>query len=138
MEYYPVRKIGFEFTDENMNYFLDWYDPEEYEEGEEFWTARMDWEEKGFGDFSCKKAYRGKFELKFIDFIWDHLQVEVEPRSYTWSKGGYIQGLSGFEYGKTYLTFEAPEDGDERLELCKKLEERFGLPMIEATYSELG
>jgi hypothetical protein len=136
MEYYPVHKIGFEFTDENMNYFLDWYDPEEYEEGEEPQTARMEWESK-FGDFSCNKAY-SEFEMKFMDFIWDYLGEDCEIRSYEWRKGGYIQGLSGFQYDATYLTFEAPEDGDKRLELCRKLEERFGLPMVEATYSELG
>ena len=136
MEYYPVHKIGFEFTDENINYFLDWYDPEEWEEGEEPQTARMDWE-SSFGDFSCNKACN-EFEMEFIDFIWDQLQEDGELRSYKWRKGGYIQGLSGFQYDATYLTFEAPSDGDERLKLCRKLEKRFGLPMIEATYSELG
>jgi len=136
MEYYPVHKIGFEFTDENMNYFLDYFDPEELEEGEVPRTARMDWE-GSFGDISCNKAC-SEFEMEFIDFIWNHLQEDCEIRSYEWRKGGYIQGLSGFEYDKTYLTFEAPEDGNERLQLCRELEERFGLPMIEATYSELG
>tara|TARA_R110000824_G_scaffold36415_1_gene113293 strand:- start:1018 stop:1359 length:342 start_codon:yes stop_codon:yes gene_type:complete len=77
-------------------------------------------------------------EDQFFDGF--HKKYGVQPYKFTdttYERGGYVQGLSGFEWDKTYLCFAATQAGDSRWQdMIISLEEE-GVTVEEGTWSEL-
>lgn len=80
-------------------------------------------------------------ELPLIEAIEEKFGVEPERiRYFEYSRGGYVQGLQGFNYDSTYVLFGeyieklCPEEWEN---LIKTLEEK-DVDLIEGSWAELG
>jgi len=65
----------------------------------------------------------------------------VEPYKFadtTYERGGYVQGLNGFEWDKTYICFAPSQAGDDRWNKMLFALEEAGILMQEGKWSELG
>ena len=111
MQFYPCIVFGAEWDDEFVNKLVEW-DEEEY------------------GEFD-KDGYDHP-EL-FAELVYDKYEVEVSIKEFEWVKGGYVQGLSGLNWGVPYLII------DEYSEDAKPvLEDALGVTFDRGTYSQLG
>tara|TARA_Y100000593_G_scaffold93760_1_gene189921 strand:- start:30 stop:371 length:342 start_codon:yes stop_codon:yes gene_type:complete len=113
MQYYPQHYYGFA---------VDGDVAEKLQLNEAYDTYEMSYDEEGF--------FEG-FEKKF----------GIEPYKFadtTYERGGYVQGLSGFDYDKTYLCF-APSQarGDKWAQMLETLED-LDITIEEGHWSELG
>ena len=115
MEYYPQRNKGF---------VIDYDLAEELEIADEF----LEWEE-GYNDAPLLEIFEEKYG--------------VAPENVTffeYDRGGYVQGLQGFDYDAAYVLFDPsadkahPEQWDSLINL---LEEK-DVDVIEGSWAELG
>jgi len=118
MEYYPQNALGFELTDELA---------ERMGLLEEFKAWQGDFDETAF-----MEAFKSKFKPP-----GDYLDLRIQKFEY--ERGGYTQGLEGFEYDKTYCYFPSTSRLDKGWRpFIKKLEKIEGLWFQSATWSQLG
>tara|TARA_R110000824_G_scaffold32156_5_gene104011 strand:+ start:3305 stop:3646 length:342 start_codon:yes stop_codon:yes gene_type:complete len=113
MQYYPQHYFGF-VVDNNIAEKL--HLNEAYDEYE------MSYEEDGF--------FEG-FEKKF----------GIEPYKFTdttYERGGYVQGLSGFDWDRTYVCFAPSQVGGDKWNDMISTLEKLGVPVEEGHWSELG
>ena len=92
MEYVPFSGFGFEFPDELVP---------------KFELSEKNWKMLEIGD---PDPTFDEFEEKFGVRPTYIIEFEYE-------RGGYYQGLTGFEYNKTYLIFD--DDDEDALKKCK-------------------
>jgi len=113
MQYYPQHYYGFEVNDTVAD---------QLQLAEAFDTYEMSYDEESF--------FEG-FEKKF----------GIEPYKFadtTFERGGYVQGLTGFEWDKTYLCFATTQAGDDRWEKMLETLNDVGIDIEEGHWSELG
>ena len=115
MEYYPQRNKGFA---------IDYDLAEELEIADEF----LEWEE-GSNDAALLEIFEEKYG--------------VEPEKVTlfeYARGGYVQGLQGFDYDATYVLFDThtettnPEEWDNLISILEDKD----VDVIEGSWAELG
>tara|TARA_R110000824_G_scaffold142003_7_gene308905 strand:- start:10 stop:351 length:342 start_codon:yes stop_codon:yes gene_type:complete len=113
MHYYPQHYFGFA---------VDGKVAEKLQLNEAYDTYEMSYDEEPFFD---------GFEAKF----------GVEPYKFadtTYQRGGYVQGLTGFEWDKTYICFMPTQAGDDRWEQMLEVLSTFNISVEEGYWSELG
>ena len=112
MQYYPQHFFGFA---------LDEKVAEKLQLTEAFDNYEMSYEEdaffEGFGQRFGVEPY------KFTDT--------------TYERGGYVQGLTGFEWDKTYLCFADTQVGDNQWEKMSEALSSLGIDIEEGQWSEL-
>ena len=67
--------------------------------------------------------------------------VEPEyPKDFEWKKGGYVQGLQGFDWDREYLLFDTwvEEQHPEEWEKFIAIMEEMDIDVIEGSWAELG
>ena len=65
----------------------------------------------------------------------------IEPYRFadtTYQRGGYVQGLTGFEWDKVYLCFAATQAGDVRWDKMVQNLSYSGINVVEGHWAELG
>ena len=65
----------------------------------------------------------------------------VEPYKFadtTYALGGYVQGLSGFDWDKTYVCFDPTQVGDDRWNKMIEALKEMDISIEEGHWSELG
>ena len=110
MQFYPQRVFGIEWDNEFVNKLVEW-DEEEY----------------GEFDPDCDHGDT------ITELLSDEYGIEAYVKSFEWVRGGYVQGLSGLDWGTTYLIID--EYHEDSIPL---LEEKLGASFSVGTYSELG
>ena len=113
MQYYPQHYYGFA---------VDGDIAERLQLNEAYDRYEMTYEENDFFD---------GFEEKF----------GIEPYKFadtTYERGGYVQGLSGFDWDKTYICFAPTQTGDDKWRLMIDSLLELGIDIEEGTWSELG
>ena len=113
MQYYPQHYYGFAVDGEVA---------EKLQLNEAYDTYEMSYDEEGF--------FEG-FEKKF----------GIEPYKFadtTYERGGYVQGLSGFDYDKTYLCFAPSQTGGDKWAQMLETLEELDITIEEGRWSELG
>jgi hypothetical protein len=113
MQYYPQHFFGFAVNGDVA---------EKLQLDEAFDTYEMSYDEEGF--------FNG-FEEKF----------GIEPYKFadtTYERGGYVQGLSGFEYDKTYVCFDPTQAGGSKWPQMLATLEKLDIVVEEGRWSELG
>jgi hypothetical protein len=76
------------------------------------------------------------------DDFFDGFQKKfgIEPYKFadtTYERGGYVQGLSGFEWDKTYLCFDPSQIGGSKWKKMLNYLENAGIALEEGRWSEL-
>ena len=115
MQFYPMRKKGFIFNEDVA---------EELGVLQEYQLYQEDY------DYDpLKEAFNEKYG------------VEPEyPKHFKWEKGGYVQGLQGFDWDVEYLLFDdwvveqCPEEWDKFINTMEEMD----IDVIEGSWSELG
>jgi hypothetical protein len=113
MHYSPQHYFGFEVdidVAEKLN--LD----------EAFDIYEMSYDDEQF--FEGFREHYGIEPFRFIDT--------------TYERGGYVQGLSGFEWDRVYLCFAPTQTGDDKWDTMVTNLAQVGIGMVEARWSELG
>tara|TARA_Y100001963_G_C6617170_1_gene369868 strand:- start:139 stop:480 length:342 start_codon:yes stop_codon:yes gene_type:complete len=113
MQYYPQHYFGFA---------VDNVVAEKLELNEAFDKYEMSYDEDDF--------FEG-FEERF----------GIEPYKLadtTYERGGYVQGLSGFDWDKTYVCFSPAQAGDDRWQKMISTLAAAGIDVEEGHWSELG
>jgi len=113
MQYYPQHYFGFA-VDNNV--------AERLQLNEAFDTYEMSYDENAF--------FEG-FEKKF----------GIEPFKFadtTYERGGYVQGLSGFGWDKTYICFDPTQTGDKKWDQLLAALHEMDIDVEEGRWSELG
>jgi|10_taG_2_1085330.scaffolds.fasta_scaffold34265_1 hypothetical protein len=113
MQYYPQHFFGFALN-ENVAEKLDLT--------EAFDSYEMSYEEDLF--------FEG-FDTKF----------GIEPYKFadtTYERGGYVQGLQGFDWDTTYVCFHPATSGDDRWRTMVSRLSELGIEMEEGHWSQLG
>tara|TARA_B100001250_G_C19777860_1_gene780436 strand:+ start:1387 stop:1728 length:342 start_codon:yes stop_codon:yes gene_type:complete len=113
MQFYPQHYYGFIVNEEIA---------ERLKLNEAYDTYEMSYDEEPFFN---------EFESKF----------GIEPYKFadtTYERGGYVQGLSGFEWDKTYLCFDPSQVGDDKWEKMLINLSDMGVDVAEGHWSELG
>ena len=113
MQYYPQHYYGF-VVDNNV--------AESLQLNEAYDTYEMSYDEDPF--------FEG-FEEKF----------GIEPFKFadtTFERGGYVQGLSGFDWDKVYLCFDPTQTGDDKWQKMLSSLKEIGIDIEEGRWSELG
>ena len=113
MQYYPQHYYGFA-VDNNV--------AEKLQLNEAFDNYEMSYDEGAFFD-GFEERY-GVEPYKFADT--------------TYERGGYVQGLSGFDWDKTYVCFDPTQTGDDRWNKMITALEEVGIFVEEGHWSELG
>lgn len=115
MEYYPQSKKGFVINEEVA---------EQLGVLEEYLIWENDYDE----------------EILLERFEELHNVLPDRLRSFEWRKGGYVQGLQGFEYDVPYLVFcdDVAEDYKEDWEKLSALLEENDIEVVDGFWSELG
>tara|TARA_R110002020_G_scaffold79278_4_gene198858 strand:- start:76 stop:417 length:342 start_codon:yes stop_codon:yes gene_type:complete len=113
MQYYPQHYYGFAVDGEVA---------ERLQLNEAYDTYEMSYEEEGFFEGFVEKF--GIEPYKFADT--------------TYERGGYVQGLSGFDYDKTYLCFAPAQIGGEKWIQMLETLEKLDIIVEEGRWSELG
>ena len=80
MQFYPQRVFGVEWNNEFVNKLVEW-DEEEY----------------GEFDPDCDHGDT------LVELLSEEYGIEAHIKSFEWVRGGYVQGLSGLDWGTTYL-----------------------------------
>tara|TARA_B100000287_G_scaffold434833_1_gene500565 strand:- start:153 stop:494 length:342 start_codon:yes stop_codon:yes gene_type:complete len=113
MQFYPQHYYGF-VVDENV--------AEKLQLNEAYDTYEMSYDEEPFFD---------EFESKF----------GIEPYKFadtTYERGGYVQGLTGFDWDKTYVCFDPSQAGDDKWNRMITTLSEAGIDVEEGRWSELG
>tara|TARA_Y100000593_G_scaffold63576_1_gene117499 strand:+ start:1889 stop:2230 length:342 start_codon:yes stop_codon:yes gene_type:complete len=113
MQYYPQHYYGF-IVDNSVAELLDL--------SEAYDAYEMAYDEEQFFD---------QFENKF----------GVSPYQFTdttYERGGYVQGLQGFDWDSTYVCFHPATAGDEKWNNMISKLQKLGIPMEEGRWSQLG
>ena len=113
MHYYPQHFLGFVVNEEVA---------EQLELTEAFNIYEMSYDEDEFFD---------QFEDRF----------GIPPYQFTdttYHKGGYVQGLQGFNWDSTYVCFHPATAGDEKWNNMVSQLEEIGISMHEGRWSQLG
>ena len=113
MQYYPQHYYGFEINDTVA---------EQLQLTEAYDTYEMSYDEESFFEGFVNKF--GIEPYKFADT--------------TFERGGYVQGLTGFEWDKTYLCFATTQVGDDRWEKMIEALSELDIDIEEGQWSELG
>jgi len=113
MQYYPQHYFGFA-VDNNI--------AEKLQLNEAYDTYEMSYDEDAF--FEGFEEKFGIEPLKFADT--------------TYERGGYVQGLSGFKWDKTYICFDPTQTGDDRWQKMLDSLREVGIDVEEGHWSELG
>ena len=113
MQYYPQHFFGFA---------VDGSVAEKLQLNEAYDTYEMSYDEEGF--FSGFEDKFGIEPYKFADT--------------TYERGGYVQGLSGFEYDKTYVCFDPTQAGGSKWPQMLEALEELDIVVEEGRWSELG
>ena len=112
MHYHPQHFFGFA---------LDTDTAEKLELTEAFNVYEMSYEENDFFDQFVEKF--GIEPYKFADT--------------TYERGGYVQGLTGFEWDKTYICFAPTQTGDDKWKKMLSVLEELDVTVEEGRWSEL-
>ena len=78
-------------------------------------------------------------EEQFFDEFYE--RYGIEPYKFTdttYERGGYVQGLQGFEWDSVYLCFHPASTGDEKWNNMVSDLENLGISMQEGRWSQLG
>jgi len=113
MQYHPQHYFGFA---------VDGSVAEKLQLNEAFDVYEMSYDEGDFFD---------GFENRF----------GIEPYKFadtTYERGGYVQGLIGFDWDKTYLCFDPAQVGDDRWNQMISTLDQLGGEIEEGKWSELG
>jgi hypothetical protein len=113
MQYYPQHYFGFAVNGTVA---------EKLQLNEAYDTYEMSYDEEGFFD---------GFEKKF----------GIEPYKFadtTYEKGGYVQGLSGFDWDKTYICFDPTQVGGQKWIQMMETLDALDIAVEEGRWSELG
>ena len=89
---------------------------------EAFDTYEMSYDEEDF--FSAFEERFGIEPYKFADT--------------TYERGGYVQGLNGFEWDKTYICFDPSQAGDDKWDKMLSALSELEIDVEEGHWSELG
>ena len=85
-----------------------------------------------------------KYEMSYDEeefFYGFEERYGIEPYKFadtTYERGGYVQGLSGFDWDKTYVCFDPAQAGDGRWKKMLNSLAELGIDIEEGTWSELG
>lgn len=119
MKYYPKTALGFEINEELAEMMGLVSEYKHYVENRD--------------NYPFYKAFCAKFEVP------DSFGVEL--RTFKDERGGYTQGLEGFEYGRPYVYFSGVDPACEDLQpILSRLKEAYadeGLFLERAAWSEL-
>jgi len=113
LQYYPQHYFGFA-VDNSV--------AEKLQLTEAFDSYEMSYDEDGFFDQFEEKFGVGPY--KFTDTTYD--------------RGGYVQGLSGFDWDKIYVCFDPTQVGDDRWEKMLTTLKDVDILIQEGHWSELG
>jgi hypothetical protein len=113
MQFYPQHFIGFAVNEEVA---------EQLQLTEAFNSYEMSYEEDDFFD---------QFESKFG-------VVPYKFTDTTYEKGGYVQGLQGFDWDSVYVCFHPATAGDKKWDNMASQLEKLGIPLNEGRWSQLG
>jgi len=112
MQYYPQHFFGFALNEDVAK---------KLQLTEAFDNYEMSYDEEGF----CEG-----FENKY----------GVEPYTFadtTYERGGYVQGLQGFEWDNTYVCFHPATAGDDKWNTMVLQLENLGIDIEEGRWSQL-
>ena len=115
MEYYPQRKKGFIFNEDVAD---------------------------ELGILEEYQIYQNDYDYDpLIEVFNQKFGVEPEyPKHFKWERGGYVQGLQGFDLDTEYLLFDdwvveqCPEEWDKFITIMEEMD----IDVIEGSWSELG
>ena len=115
MEYYPQRKKGFIFNEDVADQL---------------------------GILEEYQIYQNDYDYDpLIEVFNQKFGVEPEyPKYFKWEKGGYVQGLQGFDWDTEYLLFDTyveqqyPDEWDKFINSLEEMD----IDLIEGSWSELG
>ena len=110
MQFYPQRVFGVEWNNEFVNKLVEW-DEEEY------------------GEFNLEHNH----DDTIVELLSEEYGIEAHIKSFEWVRGGYVQGLSGLDWGTTYLVIDEYHEDS-----IPALEGKLGVSFTIGTYSELG
>ena len=113
MHYYPQHYFGFAVDD---------IIADRLQLNEAFDTYEMSYDEDAFFE---------EFEDKY----------GIEPFKFadtTYERGGYVQGLSGFDWDKIYVCFDPTQAGDDKWHMMLSALRDIGIDVKEGRWSELG
>ena len=113
MQYYPQHYFGFAVD----NIIAD-----RLQLNDAFDTYEMSYDEDAFFE---------EFEDKY----------GIEPFKFadtTYERGGYVQGLSGFDWDKIYVCFDPTQTGDDKWQMMLSALRDIGIDVEEGRWSELG
>ena len=113
MQYFPQHYFGFA---------VDGDVAEKLQLNEAFDTYEMSYDEEAFFD-GFQKRY-GVEPYKFADT--------------TYERGGYVQGLSGFDWDSTYLCFHPATTSGEKWNSMVEVLNDLGIEIDEGRWSQLG
>tara|TARA_R110002074_G_scaffold14595_6_gene50238 strand:- start:13 stop:354 length:342 start_codon:yes stop_codon:yes gene_type:complete len=113
MQFYPQHFMGFIVNNETAG---------NLQLTEAFDSYEMSYDEDSFFD-KFEESY-GVAPYKFADT--------------TYERGGYVQGLEGFEWDTTYICFHPTSVGDAKWENMISKLENLGIFMQEGRWSQLG
>ena len=115
MQFYPMRKKGFIFNEDVA---------------------------EELGILNEYRMYQDDFDYDpLIEVFNEKFGVEPEyPKHFKWERGGYVQGLQGFEYDVPYLVFcdDVAEDYKEDWEKLSDFLEENDVEIVDGFWSELG
>ncbi len=113
MQFYPQHYYGFAVDSDIAD---------RLQLNEAFDTYEMSYDEETFFE---------QFQEKF----------GIEPYKFadtTYERGGYVQGLSGFDWDKTYVCFDPSQVGDEKWQTMMIALSDAGVDIEEGHWSQLG
>jgi len=113
MQFYPQHYYGF-VVDEGV--------ADKLQLNEAYDTYEMSYDEEPFFDEFESKFGIGPY--KFADT--------------TYERGGYVQGLTGFDWDKTYVCFDPSQTGDDKWNRMITTLSEAGVNVEEGRWSELG
>ena len=115
MQFYPQRKKGFIFNEDVA---------------------------EELGILNEYQMYQEDYDYDpLIEAFNQKFGVEPEyPKHFKWEKGGYVQGLQGFDWDTEYLLFDTyveqqyPDEWDKFINSLEEMD----IDLIEGSWSELG
>ena len=83
---------------------------------------------------------KGYDHVEFCNAFGERFGVQPDNIThFQYTRGGYVQGLSGFDWDQTYVLFDDYNKGNDNWEPMKeKIEGDFGFTFENGTWSELG
>lgn len=113
MQFYPQHYYGF---------VVDGETAEKLQLNEAYDTYEMSYDEGPFFE-----GFQDKFGIEPYKFA-----------DTTYERGGYVQGLSGFDWDKTYVCFDPSQAAGEKWDTMLSTLSEVGIDVEEGHWSELG